>query len=332
MLEQTRIIAVLGIFGKRMIGGTQGVSRVVPIAVVGRFVIVGDADERVLLHRSLQVLVAADGSINESIVFQSQGNQPARGQHHGPVCKGQALEAGIARGLVDEVAEVDDEVEVLFGHVGVGGEQALFPVLAAREREPQPLGPLIRGRERAGAADRAGRGAGAESIPVPAIRLQAVALDVHRMAEFGGGLHRAVPDDGAHRVVAGDFPTDVDRCFAHATVRARWLRAQPRPQHDAVVARLPGGRAELERVGAEVVRARAVAWSELRHQWQAQEASAGAEELAAVRWSGGAVHAAMQRAACQRTVSVAVKSRCGGGSGRGGRGLRGGRWRCLVMG
>jgi hypothetical protein len=45
-----------------------------------------------------------------------------------------------ARALVDVVAEVDDQVEVVLGHVLVGGIQARLEVLARREGEPQLVG------------------------------------------------------------------------------------------------------------------------------------------------------------------------------------------------
>ena len=43
--------------------------------------------------------------------------------------------------LVDVVAEVDDQVELVPGHVLVGGEQALLVVLARCEGEPERVGP-----------------------------------------------------------------------------------------------------------------------------------------------------------------------------------------------
>jgi hypothetical protein len=41
--------------------------------------------------------------------------------------------------LVDVVAEVHDQVEIVLHHRLIGGEVALAVMLAGREREPQPV-------------------------------------------------------------------------------------------------------------------------------------------------------------------------------------------------
>ena len=115
--------------------------------------------------------------------------------------------------LVDVVAQVDDQVEVVLRHLLVGGEQALLVVLAGGEGEPQ----LLRARRSgagsgAGAADRAGRVAGPEPVPVPAVRPQPVDLDVDRVAQLrrgdGGAALRptfCIPSSSAtsHRTSTG---------------------------------------------------------------------------------------------------------------------------------
>jgi hypothetical protein len=73
---------------------------------------------------------------------------------------------------------VHDEVKIVGDHVPVGGEVALLVLLAGREGEAQAIWRRARRRRRPRAADRADLPAGAETIPVPAVGLEATDLDV----------------------------------------------------------------------------------------------------------------------------------------------------------
>src|SRR5262245_42210543 len=55
--------------------------------------------------------------------------------------------------LVDVVAEEEDEIRVLLGHVPVGAEVPMLPIGAGREGEAQPIQLRIRRGRRSGPAD-----------------------------------------------------------------------------------------------------------------------------------------------------------------------------------
>ena len=86
--------------------------------------------------------------------------------------------------LVDVVAEVHHEIQVLTGHVFVRGEVTLLVVLARRDRESQAIDRRLRPRKRACAADGAQRVTGTEPIPVPAVGLEAGHFHVDRVRPF----------------------------------------------------------------------------------------------------------------------------------------------------
>ena len=134
---------------------------------------------------------------------------------------GLALLAG--RPFVDVVAQVDDQVEIVLGHVLVGGEQPDLEVLARGEREPQPLRRRFGRRRSAGAADGAGLARGVEPVPVPAVGLQPVDFDVDRVRPVGRGDGRAL----------GGRPSQ--------SARPRPLPRRPRPSPPAC-RRLPAAR------------------------------------------------------------------------------------------
>ena len=153
--------------------------------------------------------------------------------------------------FVDVVAEMKDDVEILGGHVAVRGEEAGLVVLAGGEREPQAVDVRARSRQRPRAADRARRVAGVEAIPVPAVGLEALDFDVHRVRPLRprrsrGRCRTTLP----HRLVVGDFPADVDRLRRHAAAVQR-IGREPRPEHDAVRRRIAGRDTERERRRSE---------------------------------------------------------------------------------
>ena len=113
--------------------------------------------------------------------------------------------------FVDVIAQVKHQIELVLGHVLVRRVISLLEMLARSEGESHFRRAGIRGRHRARAADRALGVAGAEAIPVPAIRLETIDFDVHRVAELRRGDARAVAQHVAHAVIRGDFPRDFDR-------------------------------------------------------------------------------------------------------------------------
>src|SRR5206468_11466032 len=127
--------------------------------------------------------------------------------------------------LVNVVAEVKHEIELLLGNAPVGGEEAVLIFLAAREAEPDLRNRCTGGRQRARAPDAAALRADRELVEVIARGLEPAHLDMDGMAELRMSDRRALLGDLAHARIAGDRPFDLDRTFGHAA---------------AVLCRLPG--------------------------------------------------------------------------------------------
>jgi hypothetical protein len=87
--------------------------------------------------------------------------------------------------LVDVVAEVHDDVEILLGHPPVGRVEARSPVLARGERESEQVQMRTPHRGRLGASGRADLATGPEPVEVLAPRLEPRDLHMHRMGQFG---------------------------------------------------------------------------------------------------------------------------------------------------
>ncbi len=155
------------------------------------------------------------------------------------------------RRLVDVVAEKDEQVEVVAGHAMVSAVVALLVLLAGREREAQPLERGVDGGRGPGPPDRTHLGAGAESVPVPASRLESVDLDVNGVGPRRTGRGRAPSHDLAHPVVAGHLPVDDDDVRRHSPARHERRRRQPRPEHDAIGQRIAGRHTQREGRGGE---------------------------------------------------------------------------------
>src|SRR5262249_56898422 len=73
-------------------------------------------------------------------------------------------------GFVDIVTQMESQVHVVVGNMLISGEVALFPMRAGGERDPERLGTVVDRRCGAGTTDRAGRVAGPEPVPIPAVR------------------------------------------------------------------------------------------------------------------------------------------------------------------
>nr|BFE57740.1 hypothetical protein GCM10020063_022660 [Dactylosporangium thailandense] len=137
-------------------------------------------------------------------------------------------EAAVRVVLVDVVAEVQHDVEVLSGHAGVGRPVAVLEVLAVDDGEAQGAAVLPRPRGGLRAAGGAEGAEGAEAVGVLAAGLQAARVDVHGVRELGLRVRRAGADHLAEPVVEGDLPLDLDRLVRQARAQ------QAGPQDDAV--------------------------------------------------------------------------------------------------
>src|SRR5262249_39348018 len=82
-----------------------------------------------------------------------------------------ANSALVCSALVNVVAKVEDEIQIVLGHVMIGREMTFFIVLARGECKPQPGGQNTRLGHRARTADRAYRVPAMKPIPVPSVGL-----------------------------------------------------------------------------------------------------------------------------------------------------------------
>ncbi len=121
--------------------------------------------------------------------------------------------------FIDVVAQVHHQVQVLFGHMLVGGVEAGFVVLAGGESETQSVH-HGRGR-RTRARHRSLETAGTELIEIPARRAQAVDFHMHRMAEVRRGHGLAFSYAFAESLVLGENPFDIHGLVRHATASQR---------------------------------------------------------------------------------------------------------------
>ena len=150
--------------------------------------------------------------------------------------------------LVDVVAQMHDEIEVVLGHVFVGGEQSLLVMLARSEGKLQLVRAGGRLGECPGPADRALGIAAAEAIKVPAIGLQPIDLDMDRMAELRGCRRDAAFHHVREFVVGRDLPGHVVGFGGKPAAWLKRFRSQLGPDHKTGVGRFPGGDAQRERI------------------------------------------------------------------------------------
>ena len=126
------------------------------------------------------------------------------------------------------------------------------------------------------------RVAGAEAVPVPAVGLQALDLDVDRVRRARGGRSpcRGGPRAGIARRAATS-QRDLDGLGRHPAARLQRLGRQPGPEHHAVAVGVAGGDAEGERRGVQVERLGRFGPCELpRGQGTERGAADGGEETA----------------------------------------------------
>jgi hypothetical protein len=147
------------------------------------------------------------------------------------------VSAAVGAPLVDVVAGVEDEVELLVGNAPERGEVAVFVMLAATDREPQTIHRRAGRRRRSGAAGLTDFIARAEAVPVLARRLEPRDLDVDAVAQFRPRRRGPLLHDVLEPRIVRDLPVDVHDGHRHAATVER-LGREPRPQNDAVRQRI----------------------------------------------------------------------------------------------
>ncbi len=209
-------------------------------------VVPGD-DEGVRGVRGAQVGVGLVEGVPQPVVLEGHR---LPGEQAGEGARGVGAGAGhVVDGvLVEVVAEVEHDVQVLVGQVPVGGPVALVVALAGDHAEGESGGPAAAGGGGAGAAGRADVAAGAEAVVVDVAGGEVAGLDVHGVVELGVGGGPAPSDDAAEALVEGELPVDGDAFGGQSAVGPVRLRGQAGPQQDGVGVRVAGGDAEGEGV------------------------------------------------------------------------------------
>ncbi len=152
--------------------------------------------------------------------------------------------------LVDVVADVDDEVEIIGCDRSVRRPVAVLIILAAGQREAQRRRGGAGGRCGAGPADRAAHRAGAEPVEVHPGRLQTADVDMHGVRQPRDGVLRPHRHNLGEPVIGGDLPVNRDVAVGkrHA---GGGLRHQPRPEDHPVGQRVAAGDPEAEHAVAD---------------------------------------------------------------------------------
>jgi competence protein ComEC len=220
------------------------VVRVIVGVVVLDLVVVPGDDERERRVDRLQIGVGAIEGVALAVALEGHGLGP------------DDLADGVLLGrvLVDVVAEMDDDVDILLRHVPVGREVPVLPVLAGREREPDAVDVGGRGGRGAGPPDGALPRAGAEAVPVRPRRAQPVDLDVDGVGAQRRRVDGVAGADLREALVFGQLVDDADRFGRHPAAGRERIGRQPRPDHDAVVGGIAGGDAQGERRARELRR------------------------------------------------------------------------------
>jgi hypothetical protein len=120
-------------------------------------------------------------------------------------------EAAARVALVDVVAEVEDDVEILFGQARVRRPETVLEVLAADHTHAQAERVGEAGRRRTRPADRAELAAGAEPVEVVAAGCQTPHVDVDRVGQIRPGERDPGPDHPVEPLVERDLPADRQR-------------------------------------------------------------------------------------------------------------------------
>jgi hypothetical protein len=153
--------------------------------------------------------------------------------------------------LVDVVAEVQDEVEILLSHVAVSVVVAVLVHLTRGDREGELRGRGTLSRCRLDPAHGARLPSGSEPVEILPPVVEARQLDVNRMGQLVTRVLGASADDPPEVLVRRQLPAHRHFLFGHPAVTAfrERLGREARPQHHPPVGgRLTGGDAEAERV------------------------------------------------------------------------------------
>ena len=190
----------------------------------------------------LQVGVRAIGLVTRAIVRQGPDFRPLVAPH-------QILSPGT---FVDVVAQMDDEVELLVGHVPIGGVKAMLVLLAGGEGEAETADIGGAGGGSARAAHGAGNATDAPAIEIFRAGPQAAHIGVGGMAEFRRRGHAAAPLNARKSGIGGDFVIDSQDIHVK-TCLAQHGRVEPRPEDRRIGPGIARGHAEIKRIFRQIV-------------------------------------------------------------------------------
>jgi hypothetical protein len=224
----------------------------------------------------LQIWVGAIQGMAQPVAGQIRRGRP-------DVPSGLALGRG---GLIQVIAQMQHQVQVLVGEVLVGAVVAVLKVLAGHHGQGQPPGRRPGGGQGPGPADRAELPAGPEPVPPGAGRFQPLDLDVHGVGLGGLGEDGAAAHDPPEAWVGGDLPVDRHRPGRHPAIGQQRLGRQPGPQHHPARRRIARGHPEREGIPAPL----RWGWpgpSQAIGDYQGGHGTARSQEAAAVQHAAG---------------------------------------------
>lgn len=169
--------------------------------------------------------------------------------------------------LVDVVAEVENQVQVLLSHPGQRGVVAVRPGLAGGEREIESAAVASDRWCRSSAADDRDVTAVAEPVEQLSVTRQTGDVDVDRMGQLRKSPYRSATHNAPKPGIVGDLPRYRQASIRHSAVSGRDIGVQPGPQHHRVLGGVPAGHAECERVSAASRPRTCLGWTHriLRH-------------------------------------------------------------------
>ena len=149
--------------------------------------------------------------------------------------------------FVDVVAQMQHQIQILFGHMIVSCEVAAFKMLARRESELQFLRHDAHGWHCASLTDPTHCITRLKAIPVPRVWLQAREFNVDRMPQLRRGQFCARLRDLLKSFVCRDFPFHFVAFRLHSATVDR-INRQTRPQHNSIAGGISRGNSQLKRI------------------------------------------------------------------------------------
>jgi len=155
-------------------------------------------------------------------------------------------------GLVEVIAEEQDEFGIFAGQVAVGGKISVLVIGAGHKAEPQLCARRSGCRKRHRPSGRAYRIAGEKAVPIGPPGFEAGDIEMDRIGKGLFGGRSSAAHDFRHVGVGRDLITQRHVGAGHAArsfrIGRQRLGRKARPQHKAISPRRAGSNAEAERI------------------------------------------------------------------------------------